>query len=57
MQKRAMVVEWRCAEDYPTRFIVQQARASDILVVGEDGRDALADPFMQTNPSDHFARS
>jgi nucleotide-binding universal stress UspA family protein len=52
MQNRAAVVEWRCAEDFPTRFIVQQARAADIIVVGEDGRDALADPFMQTNPSD-----
>ncbi len=52
MQLRAAGVEWRCAEDFPTRFIVQQARAADIIVVGEDGRDALADPFMQTNPSD-----
>ena len=52
MQNRAAVVEWRCTEDFPTRFIVQQARAADIIVVGEDGRDALADPFMQANPSD-----
>src|SRR5258708_6140479 len=51
MQNRAEVVEWRCAEDFPTRFIVQRARAADIIVIGEDGRDALADPFMQTNPS------
>jgi nucleotide-binding universal stress UspA family protein len=29
-----------------------KARAADIIVVGEDGRDALADPFMQANPSD-----
>jgi nucleotide-binding universal stress UspA family protein len=52
MQNRAAPVEWRCAEDFPTRFIVQQARAADIIVVGEDGRDALSDPFMQANPSD-----
>jgi nucleotide-binding universal stress UspA family protein len=52
MQNRAAVVEWRCAEDFPARFVVQQARAADIIVVGEDGRDALADPFMQGNPSD-----
>jgi nucleotide-binding universal stress UspA family protein len=52
MQNRAAAVEWRCAEDFPTRFIVQQARAADIIVVGEDGRDALSDPFMQANPSD-----
>jgi nucleotide-binding universal stress UspA family protein len=52
MQNRAAAIEWRCAEDFPARFIVQQARAADIIVVGEDGRDALADPFMQANPSD-----
>jgi nucleotide-binding universal stress UspA family protein len=52
MQNRAATVEWRCAEDFPTRFIVQQSRAADIIVVGEDSRDLLADPFMQTGPSD-----
>src|ERR1700686_2756976 len=52
MQNRAAAVEWRSAEDFPTRFIVRQARAADIIVVGEDGRDALGDPFLQANPSD-----
>src|ERR1700738_1235982 len=52
MQNRAAAVEWRSAEDFLTRFIVQQARVADIIVVGEDGRDALVDPFMQANPSD-----
>jgi nucleotide-binding universal stress UspA family protein len=52
MQNRAAAVQWRCAEDFPTRFIAQQARAADIIVVGEDGRDAIADPFMQANSSD-----
>jgi nucleotide-binding universal stress UspA family protein len=52
MQNRAAAIEWRCAEDFPARFIVQKARAADIIVVGEDGRDALADPFMQANSSD-----
>ncbi len=52
MQNRATAVEWRCAEDFPTRFVVQQARAADIVVVGGGGRDVLADPFMQVNPSD-----
>jgi len=45
-------VEWRCGEDYPTRFIVRQACACDIIVVGEAARGALADPFVQVNPSD-----
>jgi nucleotide-binding universal stress UspA family protein len=52
MQNRAAAVEWRSAEDFPTRFIIQQARAADIIVVGGNGSDVLADPFMQANPSD-----
>lgn len=48
MQNRAAAVEWRCAEDFPTRFIVQQSRSADIIVVGEDSRDLLSDPVMQT---------
>jgi nucleotide-binding universal stress UspA family protein len=52
MQNRTAAVEWRCGEDFPTRFVVQQARAADIIVVGEDGHDTLADPFIRTNPSD-----
>jgi nucleotide-binding universal stress UspA family protein len=52
MKNRAAEVEWRCAEDFPMRYIVQQARACDILVVGGASRGALADPFVQVNPSD-----
>src|SRR5580693_7397622 len=50
MRNRAAVVEWCCAEDFPARFIVQQARAADIVVVGENSSDALADPFMHASP-------
>ena len=49
---RRSSVEWRCAEDFPTSYIVRQARACDIIVVGEAARGALADPFVQINPSD-----
>jgi nucleotide-binding universal stress UspA family protein len=52
MHNRAKEVEWRCAEDFPTRYIVRQARASDIIVVGETVRGGLADPFVQVDPSD-----
>jgi len=52
MQNRAVEVEWRCAEDFPTRFVVRQARACDILVVGEAARGGLTDPFVQVDPSD-----
>jgi nucleotide-binding universal stress UspA family protein len=52
MKNRATAVEWRCAEDFPARFVIQQARAADIIVVVEGGRGVLADPFMQANPND-----
>src|SRR5258707_7167361 len=52
MQNRVTGVEWRCAEGFPSRYIVQQARASDIIVVGEAGRGTVADPFVQVSPSD-----
>ena len=52
MQSRGVELEWRCAEDFPTRFVVQQARACDIVVVGEAARGGLADPFVQVNPND-----
>jgi nucleotide-binding universal stress UspA family protein len=52
MQNRATAVEWRCAEDFSTRFMIQQARAADIIVIGDDGHDVLADPFVKANPSD-----
>src|SRR5258708_23475002 len=52
MQNRVTEVEWRCAEDFPSRYIVLQARASDIIVVGEAGRGIIADPFVQVSPSD-----
>jgi nucleotide-binding universal stress UspA family protein len=51
MQNRVTEVEWRCAEDFPSRYIVLQARASDIVVVGEAG-GTIADPFVQVSPSD-----
>jgi hypothetical protein len=35
MQSRAAEVEWRCAEDFPTRYVVQQARACDVVWSGK----------------------
>jgi nucleotide-binding universal stress UspA family protein len=52
MQNRALEVEWRCAEDFPARFVVRQARACDIIVVGEAARGGLTDPFVQIDPND-----
>lgn len=47
-----MAMEWRCAEDFPTGFAVRQARAADIVVVGENAQDPSANPFMRVNPGD-----
>jgi nucleotide-binding universal stress UspA family protein len=52
MRNRAVEAEWRCAEDYPARYIVREARASDIIVVGEADGGAVGDPFVQISPGD-----
>jgi nucleotide-binding universal stress UspA family protein len=52
MQNRAVEAEWRSGEDFPTRFVVRQARACDIIVAGDAARGGLADPFAQVNPND-----
>jgi nucleotide-binding universal stress UspA family protein len=52
MKKHAVESEWRCGEDFPTRFIVRQARACDIVLVGEAAPGGLTDPFVHVNPSD-----
>src|SRR4029078_11315596 len=43
MQSRGVELEWRCAEDFHTRVVVQQARACDIIVVGAHARGGLGD--------------
>ena len=52
MQSRAVAVEWRCAEEFPTGFVLRQARAADIIVVGGNAQDGSANPFMRVNPGD-----
>ena len=52
MQGRASEMEWRFARDFPTRYMVQQARACDIIVVGEAGRGRITDPFAQADPNE-----
>jgi nucleotide-binding universal stress UspA family protein len=52
LQSRSTRLEWRSAEDFPARYIVQQARAADLIIVGQDGGGALGDPFEQASPSD-----
>lgn len=52
MQNRAAEIEWRSAEDFPTRYLVQQARACDIIVLGEAGRNRITDPFAKADPNE-----
>jgi nucleotide-binding universal stress UspA family protein len=52
MHNRASSVEWRCAEDFPVRYMVREARAADIVVVGEADSVSLGDPFSQISPGD-----
>jgi nucleotide-binding universal stress UspA family protein len=50
-KNRARHVEWRCAIDFPARYVLQQARCADIIVCG--GRsDAFSDPFAAITPRD-----
>jgi nucleotide-binding universal stress UspA family protein len=44
-------IEWRCAIDFPARYVLAQARSADIIVTG--GRnDPLSDPFTTIAPRD-----
>jgi nucleotide-binding universal stress UspA family protein len=52
MQTRTRALEWRSAMDFPARFVAGEARAADIIVIGQDGGQAISDPFEQVSPSD-----
>ena len=51
VQPRAAAVEWRSARALPVPFLLQQARAADILVIGARP-EALVDPCSAPDPSD-----
>src|SRR5450631_3419244 len=48
---RCRQVEWRCAIDFPARYILQQSRCADIIVSGAD-RGVFSDPLAQASPND-----
>jgi nucleotide-binding universal stress UspA family protein len=50
-KNRARDVEWRCAIDFPARYILQEARCADIIVSGGQS-NALSDPFAVASPKD-----
>jgi nucleotide-binding universal stress UspA family protein len=50
-KNRAGLVEWRCAIDFPARYIAQQARCADIIVSAGD-RELISDPLALASPKD-----
>jgi nucleotide-binding universal stress UspA family protein len=50
-KSRAGHVEWRCAIDFPARYIAQQARCADIIVSAGD-RGTISDPLALASPKD-----
>src|SRR5882724_3853887 len=50
-KNRAEYVEWRCAVDFPARYILQEARCADIIVSGGQS-NALSDPFALASSKD-----
>jgi nucleotide-binding universal stress UspA family protein len=51
VERRASAVEWRSARAIPVPFVLQQARAADILVIGARP-ETLVDPCAAPDPSD-----
>src|SRR5204863_6559173 len=51
VERRATVVEWRSARTLPVPYLLQQARAADILVIGARP-ETLVDPGVAPDPSD-----
>jgi nucleotide-binding universal stress UspA family protein len=51
VERRATAVEWRSARSQAVPYLLQEARAADILVVGARS-EALVDPSAAPDPSD-----
>lgn len=52
MRGHAHELEWRAAVDLPAKYIVQQARAADIVVGGAATRGVFGDPFAVADSAD-----
>src|SRR3954447_17297100 len=51
IKNRAKYVDWRSALDFPTRFVLQEARCADIVVTGGLS-PAFSDAFAMASPKD-----
>ncbi len=56
MRGHARELHWRCSIAQPARYIVQQARAADVVVMGSGGAGQLTDPFTEADPADLVMR-
>lgn len=52
VMNRAKHVEWRAGMAMPIRFVAREARAADIIVIGQSPGSAFTDPFARVSPSD-----
>lgn len=51
VEKRAKALEWRSIQALPVPYVLQQARAADVLVVGARS-EAIVDPCAAADPGD-----
>ncbi len=51
----AKFVEWRSAIAEPTEYVLQQARAADIVILGAAHREESFDPVRELDPADFLA--
>ncbi|MCG6205085.1 universal stress protein [Rhodopseudomonas sp. HC1] len=56
MRGRSRELHWRSSIAQPTKYIVQQARAADVVVTGGADAGGLTDPFTATDPADLVMR-
>lgn len=52
MGRGSAQVEWRTGMEPPLRFTAREARAADIVVIGQSRNSTFTDPFARVNPSD-----
>jgi nucleotide-binding universal stress UspA family protein len=50
-KNRAQTLDWRCAIDFPARYVLQESRSADIIVSGGQS-PAFSDSFTLASPKD-----
>ena len=51
VKNRSPQVDWRCAVDFPTRYILREARCADLIVSGAE-KGPFSDALAQASPKD-----